>query len=79
VAARRLIGNTFGLTNPGGHDLKGMAEPVHAWLVERLAATGSRFDAHHGTAGLSRLVGRNEEVDLLLHRWSQAQDAGARW
>ncbi len=42
------------------------------WSVSR--STESRFDAHHGPAGLTPLVGRDEEVDLLLRRWAQAQD-----
>src|SRR6185369_15880688 len=54
--------------------LKGIAEPVHAWRVERVAVTESRFDAHHGATGLTPLVGRGEELDLLLRRWRQAQD-----
>src|SRR5689334_15665369 len=74
TATRRLIGNAFDLSDLGEHDLKGMTEPVHAWLVERLAVTESRFDAHHGPAGLTPLVGREGEVDLLLRRWAQAQD-----
>src|SRR6185369_2868633 len=56
------------------HELKGIAEPVHAWRVERLAITESRFDAHHTATGLTPLVGREGEVDLLLHRWAQARD-----
>ncbi|MBV8401650.1 MAG: AAA family ATPase, partial [Acetobacteraceae bacterium] len=52
----------------------GMAEPVHVWRVERIALTDSRFDAHHGPAGLTPLVGREGEVDLLLRRWAQAQE-----
>ncbi|MFL5252342.1 MAG: AAA family ATPase [Rhodopila sp.] len=74
ASTRRLIGNAFGLSDLGEHDLKGIAEPVHAWLVHRVTVTESRFDAHHGLAGLTPLVGREEEVDLLLRRWSQAQD-----
>ncbi|MFL5281576.1 MAG: AAA family ATPase [Rhodopila sp.] len=74
ASTRRLIGNAFDLSDLGKHDLKGMAEPVHAWRVERVAATESRFDAHHGAIGLTALVGRAGEVDLLLHRWAQAQD-----
>ena len=34
-STRRLIGNTFELTDLGEHDLKGIAEPAHAWRVER--------------------------------------------
>jgi len=47
--------------------------------VERLAVTESRFDAHHTAAELTPLVGRDEEVDLLLRRWSQAQDGEGKW
>src|SRR3954462_2351977 len=74
ASTRRLVGNAFDLTDLGEHDLKGVAEPVHAWRVERLAGTESRFDAHHTATGLTPLVGRDEEVDLLLRRWAQAQD-----
>src|SRR6185312_6413654 len=74
ASTRRLIGNAFDLSDVGEHELKGIAEPVHAWRVERVAVTDSRFDAHHAPAGLTPLVGREGEVDLLLHRWSQAQD-----
>jgi class 3 adenylate cyclase len=74
TSTRRLVGNAFDLSDLGEHDLKGLAEPVHAWRVERVAEAESRFDAHHGPAGLTPLVGRDEEVDLLLRRWSQAQD-----
>src|SRR5690242_17042789 len=74
AATRRLVGNAFELSDLGEHDLKGIVEPMHAWRVERVAVTDSRFDAHHGPAGLTPLVGRDEEVDLLLRRWSQARD-----
>ena len=36
--------------------------------------TESRFDAHRGGSALTPLVGREEELDLLLRRWSQARD-----
>src|SRR3954464_7513948 len=74
ASTRRLIGNAFDLSDLGEHELKGIAEPMHAWRVERVAATDSRFDAYHGLAGLTPLVGRDEEVDLLLRRWAQARD-----
>src|SRR5262249_1751565 len=32
-----------------------------------------RFDAYH-PAGLSQLVGREEELELILRRWSKARD-----
>jgi class 3 adenylate cyclase len=74
ASTRRLVGNTFDLTDLGEHDLKGIAEPVHAWRVERVLVTESRFDASRGGGVLTPLVGRGEELDLLLRRWSQAND-----
>ena len=74
ASTRRLVGNAFELTDLGEHDLKGIAEPVHAWRVERALVTESRFDANRGGDALTPLVGREEELDLLLRRWSQAKD-----
>jgi class 3 adenylate cyclase len=74
ASTRRLAGNAFELTDLGEHDLKGIAEPVHAWRVERALVTASRFDANRGGSTLTPLVGRDEELDLLLSRWSQAKD-----
>ncbi len=74
ASTRRLVGNAFELTDLGEHDLKGIAEPVHAWRVERALVTESRFDANRGGSALTPLVGRDEELDLLLRRWSQAKD-----
>src|ERR1700735_4110959 len=74
ASTRRLVGSAFELTDLGEHDLKGIAEPVHAWRVERALATESRFDASRGGDALTPLVGREEELDLLLRRWSQAKD-----
>jgi predicted ATPase len=74
ASTRRLVGNAFELTDLGEHDLKGIAEPVHGWRVERALVTESRFDANRGGQALTPLVGREEEVDLLLRRWSQATD-----
>ena len=74
ASTRRLVGNAFELTDLGENDLKGIAEPVHAWRVERALVTESRFDANRGGDALTPLVGREEELDLLLRRWSQAKD-----
>ena len=74
ASTHRLTGNAFDLTDLGDRDLKGITEPVHAWLVERALVTESRFDAHRGGGTLTPLVGRGAELDLLLSRWSQAKD-----
>jgi class 3 adenylate cyclase/tetratricopeptide (TPR) repeat protein len=73
-STRRLVAGVFELTDLGEQDLKGVAEPVHVWRVERALVTDSRFEARHGQEGLTPLVGREEEVDLLLRRWSLSRD-----
>jgi class 3 adenylate cyclase len=65
ASTRRLVGHAFELIDLGEHDMKGIAEPVHAWRVER-ALAASRFDAHRGSGSLTPLVGRDEELELLL-------------
>src|SRR5271167_182423 len=57
---RRLIGNLFELQDLGGKDLKGIALPARAWAALRASSAESRFEALH-TAGLTALVGREEE------------------
>jgi class 3 adenylate cyclase/predicted ATPase len=69
---RRLLGNLFELKDLGARDLKGVAEPVRAWLALRASTVESRFEALH-PSGLTALVGREEETELLLRRWSRAK------
>jgi class 3 adenylate cyclase/predicted ATPase len=70
-ATRRLLGNLFELKDLGARELKGVAEPVRAWVALRASTVESRFEALH-PSGLTALVGREEETELLLRRWSQA-------
>jgi class 3 adenylate cyclase/predicted ATPase len=69
---RKLLGNLFELQDLGAKNLKGVAEPVRAWAAVRPSAVDSRFEALHGAA-LTALVGREEELELLLRRWSKAK------
>jgi hypothetical protein len=73
-STRKLLGNLFDLQDLGGKDLKGIGGPVRAWAVWRPASVESRFDALHAS-GLTELVGREEELELLLRRWSKAKTA----
>jgi class 3 adenylate cyclase/predicted ATPase len=68
---RRLLGNLFELQDLGARDLKGIAGPARAWAALRASSVEGRFEALHG-AGLTALVGREEEAELLLRRWSRA-------
>src|SRR6266849_4156895 len=71
-ATRKLLGNLFDVEDLGAQDLKGIGGPVRAWAVLRPASVESRFEALHAS-GLTDLVGREEELELLLRRWSKAK------
>jgi predicted ATPase len=71
-STRKLVGNLFELDDLGPQELKGISGPVRAWSALRPASVESRFEAYHAT-GLTELVGREEELELLLRRWSKAK------
>ena len=71
-STRKLVGNLFELEDLGAQNLKGIAGPVRAWAALRASSVESRFDAFHAT-GLTELVGREEELELLLRRWERAK------
>jgi class 3 adenylate cyclase len=72
ASTRRLVGDLFEYRDLGAVEVKGIAAPVPAWRVLGESIVASRFEALRGSA-LTRLVGREEEVDLLLRRWARAQ------
>jgi DNA-binding winged helix-turn-helix (wHTH) protein/predicted ATPase len=71
-STRRLLGALFELRDLGAQSLEGAAEVGHGFKVVRPSSAGSRFEALH-TDGLTTLVGREEELELLLRRWSRAK------
>jgi predicted ATPase len=71
-STRKLVGNLFELEDLGAQNLKGIVGPVRAWAVLRPSSVESRFEALHA-GGLTELVGRDEELELLLRRWSKAK------
>src|SRR5215468_2954047 len=71
-STRRLVGNLFELEDLGPRDLKGIARPAQVWAALRVSSVASRFEALHAT-GLTALVGRDEESELLLRRWLRAK------
>src|SRR3984893_11753657 len=71
-STRKLVGNLFELADLGAKDLKGIAGPLRVWAALRQASVEGRFEAFHAS-GLTQLVGRDEELELLLRRWSKAK------
>jgi class 3 adenylate cyclase len=72
AGTRRLVGDLFEYRDLGAVEVKGLAEPVQAWQVVRPSAIESRFEALRGSS-LTPLVGRGEEIELLLRRWARAK------
>jgi class 3 adenylate cyclase/predicted ATPase len=71
---RRLLGNLFELKDLGPRDdLKGVGEPARAWAALRASSVASRFEALHAS-GMTALVGREEEFELLRRRWARAKN-----
>jgi class 3 adenylate cyclase/predicted ATPase len=76
-ATRRLIGELFELFALSPSMLKGFDEPVTAWRVVGESNRQSRFEALHGS-NVAPIVGRDEELDLILSRWRRAQQGGGQ-
>ncbi|MBV9250471.1 MAG: AAA family ATPase, partial [Acetobacteraceae bacterium] len=71
AATRSLVGELFDLRSMGRVALRGLPEPVEAFELHGERSGESRFEAFH-PAGLTPLIGRQEELDILLRRWRQA-------
>ena len=69
---RRLVGDLFEYRDLGAVEVKGLARRVPAWQVLRASIVASRFEALRGSV-LTPLIGRGEEIDLLLRRWARAK------
>lgn len=72
-ATHELIETEFRCEDLGGLQLKGVAEPIHAWRVIGLAEAEHEVE-ESGPADGFPLVGRDEEIGLLLRRWAQSKD-----
>jgi class 3 adenylate cyclase/predicted ATPase len=72
AGTRRLVGDLFEYRDLGAIEVKGITAPVQAWQVLSPSAVASRFEALRGSV-LTPLVGRDEEIALLLRRWARAK------
>src|SRR5271163_3471168 len=75
-STRRQLGTLFEIADLGPQPLAGFAEPQRAWRVVGESGVVSRFEALRSEA--TPLVGRDEELDLLLRRWQQAKGGDGR-
>ena len=73
---RRLTGRLFEYRDLGEARMKGLEAPVRTWAVLGEAVIDSRFEALR--PGQGSLVGREEELSLLLRRWDQVKNGEGR-
>jgi tetratricopeptide (TPR) repeat protein len=72
AATQRLVAGFFVVEDLGPHILKGVRDSMQLYRVER--ATGVRSRLHAAArASFTPFVGREEERNLLMNRWTQAQ------
>jgi class 3 adenylate cyclase/predicted ATPase len=69
---RSLVGASFEYDDLGDRMLAGVNEPVRILRVLRPTPENSRFDAMRGSS-LAPLIGRQEEVEILVRRWRLAE------
>jgi class 3 adenylate cyclase len=72
-ATYRLIEGLFDCRSLGMHTLKGISTPMEVYQVFQASAVRTRFEVAV-TKGLTPLVGREQEVAVLLDRWEQAKE-----
>ena len=75
-STRRQLGILFEIEDLGPQPLAGFGEPQRAWRIIGESGVASRFEALR--SGTTPLVGRDEELDLLLRRWQQAKSGAGR-
>jgi tetratricopeptide (TPR) repeat protein len=76
AATRRQIGGLFECRDLGTVELKGLPVAVPAWRVLSENRAVGQFEALR--SGTTSLVGRDEEMELLLRRWAQAKSGNGR-
>jgi class 3 adenylate cyclase len=77
AVTQRLVEGLFECRELGLQELKGFAAPVVVYRVLGESTAQSRFEVAV-SAGLTPLVGREEELGLLQQRWAQAKEGSGQ-
>jgi class 3 adenylate cyclase len=77
AATFHLLGGFFAYQSLGTPLLKGVAQPIEVYQVRYERMARSRLEAA-GSTRLTPLVGREQEVGLLLERWEQVKDGSGQ-
>jgi class 3 adenylate cyclase len=71
---QRQVAGLFVAEERGSHELKGVPEPVTLYRVARASGGGRRARQRH----LTPLVGRDEEIAMLMRRWDRARQGDGK-
>jgi predicted ATPase len=77
AATFQLLGGFFACQPLGTRLVKGISQPLAVYRVLYESMARSRLEAA-GSMGLTPLVGREQEVRLLLERWAQVKDGSGQ-
>ena len=77
AATLQLVSGFFDTKELGARTLKGIAEPIEVYQVTGLTSAKSRLDIAE-IRGLRPMVGRQQEMKLLMTRWEEARNAQSR-
>jgi predicted ATPase len=69
----QLLGGLFACQSLGAPPLKGVAQPLEVYQVRHESTARTRLEAA-GRTGLTPLVGREQEIGLLVERWAQVKE-----
>src|SRR5205823_7096763 len=78
ASTHKMTGGIFACEELGKMNLKGFPEPTAALQVLAEREIESRFDALHLATALTPLVGREDDIDLLLQQWTRAKAGEGR-
>lgn len=73
----RLVGSLFEYHDLGTQQLKGFGAPIHVRRVLRSSTIENRFEMRR-PAGAAGMLGRDEELELVLRRWEEAKAGRGR-
>ncbi len=77
ASTRRLVGGLFECRAAASIATDAAGEPIEAWQVMGEGIAEGRFEALHGP-DITDLLGRDEELELLLRRWSKAKTGSSK-
>ena len=74
---KKLVEGWFDVGSLGSHTLKGISQPMVVFQVLKERGAETRLEISRGR-GLSPLVGREDEVYMLLRSWNQAKSGNGQ-